>query len=107
MPFINLYPLTPAPLQIDENGLAGKLTFDYDRENNLMVINFKFEMDNHTPVPVVVHLKAVGRFYKHKLFIIDYCNKKVKTCLFKPLYNIEDVCLQGIFPYVYRGKKPE
>jgi hypothetical protein len=98
-----LQSLTPFPVQIDENGLEGELDFRYNREDNYMVISFKYRNKDHDPAPVIVYTEVSGKRYRHVLFVVDQCNKLVKTALFRPEYNVWDgIRLCGIGLFVYR-----
>ena len=88
MPYLTS--LTPFPVHIDENGLVGELRFRYNFSDDYMVISFKYEKKDHEPAPLIVCVECLGKQYSHELFIIDYCNKIVKTAMFKPEYRVWD-----------------
>ena len=103
-----LQSLIPFPVKINENGLEGELDFRYNREDNYMVISFKYSNKNHDPAPVIVYIDVFGNRYCYVLFIIDQYNKQVKTALFKPEYKIKNgdgIQLRSIRPFVYRNGK--
>lgn len=104
----SLQSLTPFPVQINENGLVGELDFRYNREDNYMVISFKYRNEDHNPAPVIVYTEVSGRRYRHVLSVVDQCNKLVKTALFRPEYNVWDgIRLCGVGMFVYRDDGEE
>jgi hypothetical protein len=85
-----LQPLSPFPIRIDENGLAGELRFRYNPEDNYMVISFRYEMEKHEMAPVIVTVEIAGKKYQRNLSVIDYNNRIVKTGMFCPDYKVQD-----------------
>ena len=88
MPYLTS--LTPFPVHIDEKGLVGELCFRYNLSDDYMVISFKYEKKDHEPAPLIVCVECSGKQYSHELFIIDHCNKIVKTAMFRPEYRVGD-----------------
>ena len=94
--------LTPIPVHIDENGLVGELRFRYNSSDDYMVISFKYEKENHEPAPLIVYVECSGKRYSHELFIVDHCNKIVKTAIFRPEYRVWDgIRFCDIRPFFY------
>jgi len=96
-----LRPLTPFPIRVDENGLAGELNVRYNSQDNYMVVSFEYENKEHDPAPLIVRFEVAGIMYRHVLCIRDYYNRLVKTTLFRPEYSVWDgIRLRGIEPVV-------
>jgi len=101
-----LQPLTPFPIRIDENGMVGELNVRYNSDDNYMVVSFEYEKEEHDPAPLIVYFEVAGKRYRHVLCICDYCNRLVKTALFRPEYSVWDgIRLCSIGPLVYLEDK--
>lgn len=90
MKTLYLQPLNPIPIFINKNGLIGELRFNYNSNDNYMVISFQYKNIEDKPVKLKIQVDVLDKIYTHFLSICDYSKRIVKTTMFKPDYNVWD-----------------
>ena len=92
MPFDKTYDailsrLSPAPVVIRENGIAGRLFIDGNLEMNCLLFRFLFDKPDEI-VPVFLEVRIAGKHYRYLLSGRDITNPMVKSSVLTP-----DVCI--------------
>lgn len=97
-----LQPLEPYPIHINENRIIGQLKFEYNSNDNYMVISFFYEKNDQKPVKLKIQVEVSKNNYTHYLSICDYSKRIVKTAMFIPEYDVWDgIHICSISPLIF------